>query len=123
MLLRGLSPREIKRLMKKMALEMEELEDVIVAVLERKDKKLIIENPQVMMLHLPGHTVIQIIGEVREEAKEVVEEVEIQDEDVQLVASEAGVSMEEARRALEESGGDLAKAIMLLEAKKSSSKV
>lgn len=116
--MRGLSPREIKRLMKRMALEMEEIEDVKLAVLEKKDKRLIIENPQVMMLRLPGHTVIQIIGEVREE--KVEEKIEIPEEDVQLVASEAGVSIEEARRALEESGGDLARAIMLLEVKKSS---
>ena len=119
--MRGLSPREIKRLMKKMALEMEELSDVEMAILEMADKRLVVENPQVMMLRLPGQTVIQIIGEVREEEKkEEAEEIEIPEEDIQLVAAEAGVSIEEARRALEESGGDLARAIMLLEMRRSS---
>jgi len=37
------------------------------------------------------------------------------EEDVRLVADQTGKSLEEARKALEESGGDLAKAILLLQ--------
>jgi nascent polypeptide-associated complex subunit alpha len=40
----------------------------------------------------------------------------VAEEDVRLVADQTGKSMEEARRALEESQGDLAKAILLLQA-------
>jgi len=39
----------------------------------------------------------------------------VAEEDVKLVADQTGKSMEEAKKALEESGGDLAKAILLLQ--------
>ncbi|MEJ2272839.1 MAG: NagC family transcriptional regulator, partial [Candidatus Bathyarchaeota archaeon] len=39
----------------------------------------------------------------------------IAEEDVQLVADQTGKSLEDARRALESSDGDLAKAILLLQ--------
>jgi len=42
----------------------------------------------------------------------------VTEEDVKLVAEQAGVSLEEAQRALEETGGDLAQAIILLQARK-----
>jgi nascent polypeptide-associated complex subunit alpha len=40
--------------------------------------------------------------------------VEIPEEDVLLVAQQAGVSMEKARAALEDAEGDLARAILIL---------
>jgi nascent polypeptide-associated complex subunit alpha len=40
---------------------------------------------------------------------------EIPEEDVRLVADQTGKSMEEAKKALEETGGDLAKAILLIQ--------
>jgi len=40
--------------------------------------------------------------------------VSISEEDVQLVASQAGVSLEEARKALKATKGDLARAILYL---------
>ncbi|MEM2420009.1 MAG: hypothetical protein QXL38_03375 [Candidatus Bathyarchaeia archaeon] len=39
------------------------------------------------------------------------------EEDVRLVADQTGKSLEEARKALEECEGDLAKAILLLQSK------
>jgi nascent polypeptide-associated complex subunit alpha len=41
-----------------------------------------------------------------------------EESDVEVVARQAGVSRGEAENALEESGGDIAEAIMSLEAKK-----
>jgi len=51
-------------------------------------------------------------GEVSEKALEG--KPTIPEEDVQLVAQQANVSLERARAALEETGGDLAQAILLL---------
>jgi nascent polypeptide-associated complex subunit alpha len=39
----------------------------------------------------------------------------IPEEDARLVADQTGKSLEEAKKALEECGGDLAKAILLLQ--------
>jgi nascent polypeptide-associated complex subunit alpha len=41
-------------------------------------------------------------------------EPQIPEEDVLLVAQQAGVSMERAKAALEDAGGDLARAILML---------
>ena len=43
---------------------------------------------------------------------------EVSQEDVEFVAQQAGVSIEEAKQALIEAGGDLAAALMLLEERK-----
>ena len=47
--------------------------------------------------------------------KAVKKPLTIPEEDIQLVADQTGKSIEEARRALEETEGDLAKAILLLQ--------
>lgn len=118
----GLSPRDLKRQLKRLGikLDVEELEDVRSVTIEIPGKILVIDDPQVVIMRLQGRSVFYIMGEPRE--VEVEEEatptIEISEEDAQLVASQAGVSLEEARRALEASEGDLAKAIMLLESKK-----
>jgi len=102
-------------------MKMEELKGVKEVVIELEDKRLIIEDPQVVVMTLQDQTIIQVVGTIREEeAKAEVpeEEITISDEDVQLVASQTGVSLEEAKRALIETKGDLAQAIMLLETRK-----
>jgi nascent polypeptide-associated complex subunit alpha len=52
------------------------------------------------------------------EAAPKVAEVKISEDDVEFVASQAGVSREEARRALLESRGDIAEAILKLREKR-----
>ena len=59
-----------------------------------------------------GSDTYQITGNVREEEKEIV--LEINDEDIELVANQVGVSKEVAEDALKEANGDLAEAIMKL---------
>lgn len=118
---RRFSPRDLKRLMRQFGMKMEELKGVKEVVIELEDKRLIIEDPQVVVMTLQDQTIIQVVGTIREEeAKAEVpeEEITISDEDVQLVASQTGVSLEEAKRALIETKGDLAQAIMLLETRK-----
>lgn len=120
--MRGFSPRELRRLMRRLGLDMKPIENVIKVTIEAEDKNYVVENPQVLVMTMKGgETVIQVYGNIREETKEIVKEaIEIPEEDVELVASQAGVSKEEARKALEEAKGDIAAAILLLEARKSS---
>lgn len=118
-LLPGFSPRELKRLMKRMGIELEELQDAERVEIHLKNKKLVIEKPQVVAMHSRGETIYQIIGKAREEPiespqKETVE-IEISEEDIEFVASQTGVSREEARKALVEAGGDIAEAILKLQ--------
>ncbi len=66
-----------------------------------------------------GGEVYQVSGHAERRNKSDVEviEIEISDEDVALVASQTGVSEDEAEDALLESEGDIAKAIMRLKSK------
>jgi len=116
-----LSPREMRRLMKRMGLNLEELSRVSRVIVEFDDgKKLIAESPMVYLIRSKDQMMLQVIGsfeEIREE-KESIEAIEISEEDVQLVAAQTGVSLEEAKQALIQTNGDIAQAIMLIEARK-----
>ncbi|MCS7105342.1 MAG: nascent polypeptide-associated complex protein [Thermofilaceae archaeon] len=84
------------------------------------DREIVIENPQVTLLEVQGEKLYQVAGREVERYKEELHTkgLEITEEDVRLVAEQANVNLEEARKALEETGGDLAQAIILLQARK-----
>jgi len=82
-------------------------------VIKAKDKEIIIEEPEVAVLEVQGQKIFQITGGKITE-KSIARRIQIPEEDVILVAQQANVSLEEARAALEQTGGDLAQAILLL---------
>ena len=111
--LKGLpTGREAIRMMQKMGVDVEEVKDVIEVSIKTEDKKLIIEKPAVTILKVQGQKMFQIVG--GNEREERVSEEESTDGDVRLVAEQTGKSLEEARKALQEEGWDLAKAILKL---------
>lgn len=119
--MKRLSPREMKRLMRRAGISMEPLEGIErVEIHKGSGEIIIIKNPIVTRMEISGQTAFQILGEevIVEERGEEVEgervEVKIPEEDILLVAQQAGVDKEAARRALEMTGGDLAQAILLL---------
>ena len=114
---RGMSSRETKRMMKRMGLSMDAMSDVQQVVFKTSTKEIVIEEPEVAILNLKGQKVFQVTGEKITERALAAEEkkLAIPEEDVRLVADQTGKSVEEAKQALEESGGDLAKAILLLQ--------
>lgn len=111
MLPRGMNPRQMEKMMKRMGIKVDEI-DAVQVIIKCVDKEIIIDNPSVARTNVAGQDMFQVSGDVREEAGEAV--VEISDDDVSMVADQAGVTPEEARAALEEAGGDLAGAIMKL---------
>lgn len=111
-----MSPRNAKRMMQRMGMNMEEMSDVQEVIFRTAEKEIVVENPQVAILAMQGQKIFQVTGEVNERELETQEaKVTIPEEDVQLVADQTGKSMEDAKRALESSDGDLAKAILLLQ--------
>ncbi len=119
--MRRLSPREFRRLAERMGLQIGELENVEEVIIRLRDKELVFENPRVTIMKVQNETLYQVVGTPVERPvqREEKVELEITEEDVQLVAVQAGVSEEEAKKALEEAGGDLAKAILLLTSRRS----
>ena len=113
---RRMSPRNAKRMMQRMGMNMGEMPDVQEVIFRTSDKEIVVENPQVAVLDMQGQKIFQVTGEINERALETqTAKVTIPEEDAQLVADQTGKSMEDAKRALEASDGDLAKAILLLQ--------
>jgi nascent polypeptide-associated complex subunit alpha len=110
--LRRINPREARRMMQRMGMNMNPLE-VQEVILKTKSKDLLIKNPEVTVLEVQGQKIFQIIGgEIIE--KTLKSELLISEEDIQLVAQQAKVNLEQAKVALEQTNGDLAQAILLL---------
>lgn len=116
---KGMSPRETRRMMKRMGLSMDAMPDVEQVVFKTSSKEIIVEEPEVAILNMKGQKVFQVTGGKITEKALIAEEAKltIPEEDVRLVADQTGKSMDEARQALEDSEGDLAKAILLLQTK------
>jgi nascent polypeptide-associated complex subunit alpha len=99
-----------------MGMSMDTVPDVEQVVIKTARKEITIEEPEVAILEVQGQKIFQITGgKIMERAAE--RKPAIPEEDVRLVADQTGKSLEEARKALEESQGDLAKAILLLQSK------
>ena len=111
---RKISPREAKRMMQRMGLSMGQMPDVQEVIFRTGTKEIIVENPEVAVLDLRGQKIFQVTGD-RITEKTIEKIVAIPEEDIRLVADQTGKSVEEAKRALEETEGDLAKAILLLQ--------
>jgi len=105
-----LSPKKMERMMKQMGITMSELDDVQEVIIRTSHSEIVITNPSVTLMEVQGQKSYQVVGEPVERALAP----QISDEDVKLVAEQTGRSEQEAREALEQSGGDLAEAIMRL---------
>ncbi len=111
-----IDPRKLQRLMREMGMEQEEVKAERVIMELEDGSRLVFDQPQVVKMKLMGQEFYQVAGKARrEEPGEEREERPFTEEDVKLVAERAGVSEEEARKALEETNGDLAEAIMRLQ--------
>lgn len=111
--MKRINPREARRMMQRMGLNMGAMPDVEQVIFKTSSKEIIVENPEVAVMEMHGQKIFQVTGEKIVE-KTVEKAVKIPEEDVQLVATQARVSPEQARAALEQTKGDLAQAILLL---------
>ncbi|MDI9643760.1 MAG: nascent polypeptide-associated complex protein [Candidatus Verstraetearchaeota archaeon] len=112
-----MSQREMKRIMQKMGMGLEELQGVLKVTIHFRDRRLVIPDPQVTQMKVSGQTIYQVVGEAFEEKEKTETKIEISEEDAQLVSAQTGATIEQAKKALEASNGDLAQAIMLLTSK------
>ncbi len=121
---RGLSPKQLARMMKKMGIEQEEVQGVTEAIIRFDEKEWYFPNPEVTMIKQSGKETFQVGGDKQEraieeeipkkESKRQKKEIEIPMEDAALVSNQTGVSIEAAKKALKETEGDLAAAILKL---------
>ncbi|OJI07796.1 MAG: hypothetical protein BK997_02170 [Candidatus Micrarchaeum sp. ARMAN-1] len=107
----NIDPRTLKSMMAKMGIKSSEL-NADKVVISCADKDIVITDPQVTMIEAQGTKSFQIAGTITENEKSV--SIEIGEDDVKMVMESSGASEEDARKALEDSNGDIAKAILEL---------
>ena len=104
--------RKMQKMMKQMGVSTKDIpaDKVIILI---KDKKLVFDNPQITETTMMGQKTYQLVGNYREETKEV--EITINDDDIELVVAQTGVDKEEAKNLLIKNKGDIAATIMELQ--------
>lgn len=107
----GMNPRKMQQMMKRMGIQQVDIPAKEV-IIRTEDKEIVITEPSVAKVNMMGKETFQISGNVHE--KELSSEPEINEDDISTVAEQANVSSEEAKKALEESKGDIAAAILSL---------
>jgi nascent polypeptide-associated complex subunit alpha len=111
--------RDAKRMMQKMGMKIDEIDGVTEVLIRTATREIIIEEPVVTSVVVQGQRMYQITGGSAHERTPSAEaaQPEVPDDDVNLVVAQTGRTMDEAKAALKESGGDLAEAILRLKQK------
>lgn len=118
--MRRVDARQARRMMQQMGMKVSEIPDVQQVIIKTPDREITIERPSVAVLNMRGQQIFQVVGQPTErtpEAQPPPQKPAVAEEDAQLVAQQANVSLEEAKRALEETSGNLAQAILLLQSR------
>ena len=103
--------RNARRMMDRMGINMKEIPNVQEVVIRTADREMHIKNASVSEVNAQGNKVFQVAGDVEEVE---VEKETFNEEDVILVQQQTGASREKAVAALEESDGEVARAILKL---------
>ncbi len=111
-----MNPKQMKAMMRRMGIQQDEMPDVDEVIIRTRTKEIVIKDAAVTVVTVQGQKTFQVMGtpEERERRKEEPrpEEGEIPDEDVKLVMAQAGCTASEAKKALEETDGSPAEAIL-----------
>ncbi|MCQ4153730.1 MAG: nascent polypeptide-associated complex protein [Archaeoglobales archaeon] len=105
-----INAKQMKKMMKQMGIEMEEL-DAKEVIIKTSTEELIFRNPSVTKISAKGMETFQVMGEY--EIRKIAPQ--ISDEDVKLVMEQAKVDEETAKKALVEANGDIAEALLKLQ--------
>ncbi len=124
----GLDPRKMQQMMKQMGIDVDELDAEEVVITKSDGEQLVFDNPDITVMDARGQETYQVVGEPESRDAGEASAVEsgdadagedagsgIPDDDVEIVAMRTGASEDEAREALEATGGDLAAAVERLE--------
>jgi nascent polypeptide-associated complex subunit alpha len=132
----GMNPRKMKQMMKQMGIDVDEI-DAEEVIIRTGDEELVFSDADVTKMDARGQETYQIVGSPETRAAgsggdagaiesgdadagsgaddESGGDGGVPEEDVEIVAMRAGVSEDQARKALEANDGDLAAAVSALE--------
>jgi nascent polypeptide-associated complex subunit alpha len=105
-----INPRQMNQMMKRLGINVKEIENVKRVLIETDSLEYIFDDAEVTIMDAQGQKTFQIIGKPRI----VTKKDEIPKEDIDLVMMQTGKSLAEAKKALEDTKGDIAEAILKL---------
>lgn len=110
MMPRGMNPKQMNQMMRKLGINVKEIKNVQKVIIQTDTKEIVFDDAEVTIMNAQGQKTYQITGNpIIKEKKE-----EIPQADIDLIIEQTGKSKEEAIKALEQTKGDIAEAIMLL---------
>lgn len=101
-------PRQMQRMMKQLGIKSEEINASEVIIKKSDGTEMKIVEPQIMIIEMQGQKSFQITGKIQEAS--------FSEDDLKLVVEQTGKTEQEAKIALEKNKGDIAKAILDLQA-------
>ncbi len=105
-----MNPRQMNKMMKRLGINIKEIKNVKQVVIKTDTKEYIFDDADVTIMDAQGQKTYQVTGNPRVEEKEEG----IPEEDINLVMEQTGKSKDEAKKALEETDGDIAEAVLKL---------
>ncbi len=111
-----MNPKQMKAMMKRMGITQEDVVDVEEVVIRTRTKEIVFKDAEVSAMTVQGQKTFQIVGTPQERprsmAEQPAEEGGVSEEDVKLVMSQTGCTAAQAKKALEETDGAPAEAIL-----------
>lgn len=121
----------MNQMMKQLGIDVVDVDDVQEVIIRTPTKDIVFDAPSVTIMTAQGQKTYQVVGNPKTVMKggqapaapgkapaaptpQPVPRMEISEDDVKLVATQSGKKPSEARKALEETNGDIAEAILKL---------
>lgn len=103
----------MQQMMRQLGIDIKEVENVQQVIIKTAAQDIVFERPEVTIMTAQGQKTYQVVGTPQVQARGAPA-LTISDDDVRLVSEQSGKSVAEARKALEETQGDIAEAILKL---------
>lgn len=106
----NINPRQMNQMMRKLGISIKNIDNVEKIIIQTDSKEYVFEDAEVTVMDAKGQKTYQITGNpiIRDRSDDTLKE------DIKLVMDQTGKSEEEAKKALEDSNGDIAEAILKL---------
>jgi len=105
-----INPRQMNQMMKRLGINVKEIENVNKVIIQTDKKEYIFDDAEVTIMDAQGQKTYQISG--RPKILDIKDE--INKEDIDLIVEQTGKTIDEAKKALKETNGDIAEAIIKL---------
>lgn len=113
MMPRNMNSRQLNQMMKRFGINVKNIDNVEKVVIQTDTKEYVFDTAEVTVMEAQGQKTFQIIGEPIVKTRGGDSETTLK-EDIKLIMEQTGKSEAEVRKALKETNGDLAEAILKL---------